>query len=44
MTDTLNRDVREIKHKVDDLDKSVDLLIRANRKDLLIYLGRLLYA
>jgi hypothetical protein len=35
MTDTLNRDVREIKNKVDDLDKSVDLLIRANRKEII---------
>ena len=34
MTDTLNRDVREIKYKVDDIDKSVDLLIRANRKEI----------
>ncbi len=35
MTDTLNRDVREIKHKVHDLDTSVDLLIRANRKEII---------
>lgn len=35
MTDTLNRDVREIKHRVGDIDKSIDLLIRANRKEII---------
>jgi len=43
MTDVLNRDVREIKHKVDGMDKSIDLLLRANRKsiqsDLLVFFG-----
>lgn len=34
MTDILTRDVREIKHKVDGIDKSVDLLLRANRKEI----------
>lgn len=35
MTDTLNRDVREIKHRVGDIDKSIDLLIRANRQEII---------
>lgn len=43
MTDILERDVREIKHKVDGMDKSIDLLLRASRKeitaDLMIFFG-----
>ncbi|MFZ1077593.1 MAG: hypothetical protein WAN47_09235 [Nitrosotalea sp.] len=44
MTEHLERDVREIRYKVDGLDKSVDLLLRANRKeivtDLMIFFGK----
>lgn len=44
MTDHLERDVRAIRHKVDGIDKSVDLLLRANRKqivdDLLEFFGK----
>jgi hypothetical protein len=44
MTDILTKDVREIKYRVDGIDKSVDLLLRANRKeiikDLMIFFGR----
>ena len=44
MTDILNRDIREIKNRVDGIDKSVDLLLRANRKpitdDLLDFFGK----
>ncbi len=44
MTDFLERDVREIKHRVVGIDKSVDLLLRANRKeivgDVMIFFGK----
>lgn len=44
MTEHLERDVREIRHKVDGIDKSVDLLLRANRKeivsDLMVFFGK----
>ncbi len=44
MPDILSRDVREIKYRVDGIDKSVDLLLRANRKeitkDLLEFFGK----
>lgn len=44
MGDMLNRDVREIKNRIDGIDKSMDLLIRANRKeitnDILIFFGK----
>lgn len=44
MTEHLERDVRDIRHKVDGIDKSVDLLLRANRKeivaDLMIFFGK----
>lgn len=40
----LNRDVREIRNRVDGIDKSIDLLLRANRKpitnDLLDFFGK----
>jgi DNA-binding transcriptional ArsR family regulator len=29
------RDIREIKHRVEGIEKSVDLLVRANRKDII---------
>ncbi len=35
MTEHLERDVREIRYKVDGIDKSVDLLLRANRKEII---------
>ena len=44
MGDMLNRDVREIKNRIDGIDKSVDLLLRANRKaitnDLMDFFGK----
>jgi predicted transcriptional regulator len=44
MTEHLERDIREIKNRVTGLDNSVDLLIRANRKeitaDLMDFFGR----
>lgn len=44
MTDHLERDIRAIRYKVDGIDKSVDLLLRANRKeivdDLLDFFGK----
>lgn len=43
MSDVVEKDVREIRQKVDALDKSVDLLVRANRKqiieDLMVFFG-----
>lgn len=43
MPEHLERDIREIRYKVDGIDKSVDLLLRANRKqiieDLMIFFG-----
>jgi len=40
----LNRDVREIKNRIDEIDKSVDLLLRANRRsittDLMDFFGK----
>jgi len=44
MSDVVEKDVREIKWRVDGIEKSVDLLVRANRKqiinDLLEFFGR----
>ncbi len=44
MSDVVEKDVREIKYRVDAIEKSVDLLVRANRKeiteDLLIFFGK----
>ncbi len=44
MGDMLNRDVREIKNRIDGIDKSMDLLLRANRKeitdDILVFFGK----
>lgn len=44
MSDVMEKDVREIKYKVDGIDKSVDLLVRANRKqileDLMAFFGK----
>lgn len=44
MSDVMEKDVREIKWKVDGIEKSVDLLVRANRKeiitDLMEFFGR----
>ena len=44
MPEHLERDVREIRYKVDGIDKSVDLLLRANRKailsDLMDFFGK----
>lgn len=44
MSDVTEKDIREIKHKVEGIDKSVDLLVRANRKqiivDLLAFFGK----
>jgi len=34
MTDHLERDVKEIRYKVEALDASVDLLVRASRKEI----------
>lgn len=44
MSDVLKRDVRDIKNRIEGIDKSVDLLLRANRKailaDLLEFFGK----
>jgi DNA-binding MarR family transcriptional regulator len=44
MSDVMEKDVREIKYKVDGIEKSVDLLLRANRKqiieDLMAFFGK----
>lgn len=44
MPDILTRDVREIKYRVEGIDRSIDLLVRANRKeiikDLLEFFGK----
>lgn len=44
MSDIVEKDVREIKWKVNGIEKSIDLLVRANRKqiidDLLEFYGR----
>lgn len=47
MTGPLEKDVKEIKWRVDGVEKSVDLLVRANRKeitsDLIEFFGRSKY-
>lgn len=44
MSDITGKDVREIKWKVEGIDKSIDLLVRANRKgiidDLMEFFGK----
>lgn len=44
MTEHLERDVKEIRYKVEALDASVDLLLRANRaeitKDIMTFFGK----
>ncbi len=44
MNENTEKDIREIKYKVDAIEKSVDLLVRANRKpildDLLSFFGK----
>jgi DNA-binding transcriptional ArsR family regulator len=44
MSDVVEKDVREIKYKVEAIEKSVDLLVRANRReiieDLMIFFGK----
>jgi predicted transcriptional regulator len=44
MSDVMEKDLREIKAKVEGIDKSVDLLVRANRKqiieDLMAFFGK----
>ena len=44
MSDNVGRDIKEIRYKVEALDKSVDLLVRANRseiiKDILEFFGK----
>lgn len=44
MSDISEKDVREIKYKVEGIEKSVDLLVRANRKqivdDLMLFFGK----
>ncbi len=44
MTDVVEKDVREIKYKVEAIEKSVDLLVRANRReiieDLMAFFGK----
>jgi DNA-binding transcriptional ArsR family regulator len=44
MSDVVEKDVREIKYKVEAIEKSVDLLVRANRReiiqDLMAFFGK----
>jgi DNA-binding transcriptional ArsR family regulator len=44
MSDVVEKDVREIKYKVEAIEKSVDLLVRANRReiieDLMTFFGK----
>lgn len=35
MSDVVEKDVREIKYRVEAIEKSVDLLVRANRKEII---------
>lgn len=35
MSDVTEKDLREIKAKVEEIDKSVNLLVRANRKQII---------
>jgi DNA-binding MarR family transcriptional regulator len=35
MSDALEKDVKEIKWKVEGMEKSIDLLVRANRKEII---------
>jgi DNA-binding MarR family transcriptional regulator len=44
MSDVMEKDVREIKYRVDGIEKGMDLLLRANRKqileDLMAFFGK----